>query len=274
MTVEDNSPIISVVMPVYKEPVSLLKRSTDSILNQTFKNLELIVVLDDPKNSEAIQLLKEYAATEPRFLYLIHESNKGISVAVNNGIKLARGKFIARQDADDVSHLNRLECQYNYMVANPKVDVLGTALMFIDSESDLRFEMKYKPVVGGEINRICPVGAGSVLIKKEAFFQNGFYGEGLTAAEDYDLWMRWYSKGIVFHNLQDVLYDYYAPNSIRIKRIKPYLIKTIKCKLNNNKNLNFRLKDFFYLFAQMLCALLPGFIIHKLFYFLYGMNQK
>ncbi len=272
MTVEDHFPVISVVLPTYKEPVAVLKNAIDSILNQTFKSLELIVILDNPQNNASINLLKEYAVTDSRFVYIINETNLGITESLNKGINRARGAFIARQDADDFSRPDRFERQYAYLLANPEVGVLGTLLLFIDNESDFKFEMKYQAVVGKEINRVCPVGAGSVLIRKEIFLKHGSYKERL--AEDYDLWMRWYSQGVVLHNLQEILYDYYAPYSIRIKRIKPYLINTIKLKWKNHKKMHFTFMDYAYLLAQMLCALLPAVAIHKLFYFLYGMNKN
>jgi len=256
-------PTISVLLPIYKESITDIKRAVDSILNQTFRNLELIIILDDPQNFDAIQLIKNYATVDSRILYNIHEKNMGIALGLNEGVRLSQGEFIARQDADDFSHKNRLELQYNYLINNPEVHVVGTALMYIDVESEIKFEVKHKQIVGAEIKRASPVAHPTLLIRKDTFFNFGFYKVGLVI-EDYNLWIHWYSKGVIFHNLPIVLYDYYNPFSIKSQKIKLYLIHTIRCKWNNRKLLNFKFMDLQYFLFEYLVCLLPSFVLIRL----------
>lgn len=260
---------ISVVMSIYKEGERGIRRAVDSILNQTFTNFELIIIIDNPDNKEGIELIKNYASVDERVRYRINEKNIGQSASLNEGIKIASGEFIARQDTEDVSMPTRLLAQYQYMREHPEVDVLGTAWRYVDSQSNLSFLIKYKPVVGKEIKRHNPIAHPTLLIKKEIFFKHGFYIENIW---EYELWVIWYLKGVTFHNLQESYYDYYQTKSEKIRKVKPYLINDTRCKTKYAKALNFKFGDYLYLFAEKAALLLPSFLIIRLLYLYYRIS--
>ncbi len=102
-------------MSTYNETVEELKKAIDSILTQTFKNFEFIIILDNPQNYEHKKVINEYLSKDKRIIFLINESNIGLAASLNEGIENAKGDYIARMDADDISMPNRLEKEYNYL---------------------------------------------------------------------------------------------------------------------------------------------------------------
>ena len=118
-----NSPMISVIMPVYNAE-KYLAQSIDSVLKQTFQDFEFIII-NDGSNDGSYEILKEYQRKDNRII-LIDKKNGGISEALNDGILTANGKYIARMDADDISLPTRFETQLNFMEANPDIGVCGT----------------------------------------------------------------------------------------------------------------------------------------------------
>lgn len=140
------NPEISVLMCVYQEPVEWLRASVESVLHQTFRDFELIIVVDDPEGDERHVLLNDYAAHEPRIVLHRNERNFGIALSLNIGMELARGKYIARMDADDISDKHRLERQYEFMEAHDDVVLLGTDIRIIGKNAwlhptdNIRFE--------------------------------------------------------------------------------------------------------------------------------------
>lgn len=131
---------ISVIMSVYNEKKEWLQMSINSILNQSFKNFEFIIVLDNPDNIELKAVLEEFAAKDSRIKLLYNKKNMGLVYSLNSALNVAKGEYIARMDADDISELDRLEVQYNYFKQNPSVDFVSGFIRIID-ESDNAIEI-------------------------------------------------------------------------------------------------------------------------------------
>lgn len=258
-------PTISVIMGIYNEKEAGIRKSVDSIIHQTFEDWEFIIVVDNPENKEAIDLIKKYATADIRIKLVVHDKNKGLAAGLNQGVRMSRGEYVARQDTEDVSLPERLKDQLDYLLRHPDVHALGTAVKYLDSEERLIMLRKYKPVVGNEIKRNSPVAHPTLLMRKKAFIQYGFYQEDVFC-EDYDLWIKWFLQGAVFHNLQDSYYNYYQDNQYKIKKAKPQLRDTIQCKYRHRDELGFTCVDNLYLFGQRLLLLLPSSLIVSLFY--------
>jgi glycosyltransferase involved in cell wall biosynthesis len=116
---------ISVLMPAYNCE-AYIKEAIESIINQTFHDFELIVV-DDGSTNDTLNLIKSF--TDKRVV-CVKNSHRGIVTALNTGLRIARGKYIARMDADDISYSNRLQKQYDFMESHPDVSVCVTHLTF------------------------------------------------------------------------------------------------------------------------------------------------
>lgn len=261
--------VISVVMSAYNEKVPILKRSIESILNQTFKDFEFIIIVDNPDNHEAIQLIRKYSLDDSRIRFYINKKNCGQSFSLNTGIRLAEGGYIARQDADDESLPQRLDKQYKKIISNQLIDVVGTAVSYIYGNEDSIFIRYYKESVDREIKRYCPVAHPTLLIKKELFEKFGYYDETgtLTPTEDYELWCRWYLCKVQFYNLKEPLYKYYQGHcTLKSNKTKKQLLNTIKIKWRYASRFGFTFLDYIYMICETIVLLLPSKLIIKYFY--------
>ncbi|MBI5324350.1 MAG: glycosyltransferase [Ignavibacteriae bacterium] len=269
----NKKPTISVVMPVYKENAQVLKRAIDSIMNQTFQDYEFIIILDNPYNIEAINLIEDFKNNDERIILILNDKNLGVAPTLNIGVKAAKGEYIARQDADDESLPYRFEKQINYLNTNPNIDVIGTSLDYVDENEKLIFKRNYNSNPEKYIRKYNPVGHPTLLIKRELFEKFGFYSEDekFKYVEDYELWIRWYLKGVKFYNLDDTLYKYYQNKSnIKNRNTKLQLRNTIKLKREYRNSLVLCFGDNLRLIGEMLLNLLPSGLITYLFYKFYN----
>jgi len=181
-------PLVSVVMSVYNGE-RFLREAVDSILNQTFSDFELIII-NDGSTDETREILESY---KDERLVLVDQENMGLTKALNNGIARAKGKYVARQDADDVSKPERLEKQVAFMEAHPAVGLLGTRFEFID-QNGMVTRQGVLPIDNRALHERLKVinqfNHGSVMIRKEALDKVGLFRDFFKYAQDYDLWLR------------------------------------------------------------------------------------
>lgn len=183
-------PRISVVMPVYNTE-RYLKEAIDSILEQTYTNFELIAINDGSKDGSA-QIIDHYAKIDKRVI-AVHQENKGLVATLNRGIEMARGEFIARMDADDVSFPRRFEQQINVFDKNPDVVLVAGGFEIIDEEGEFMYR-EVVPTSDRDIKRSMllrnPVAHGSVTFRKDACETVGCYSDAHGPTEDFELWSR------------------------------------------------------------------------------------
>lgn len=125
-------PKISVIMSIYKEPIDWIKLSIDSILNQSFSDFEFIIINDKPDRIENSQILNENTSKDSRIVVINNEQNIGLTKSLNKGLRIAKGEYIARMDADDISMPVRFEKQVAFMDGNPDVLASGAQAVMID----------------------------------------------------------------------------------------------------------------------------------------------
>lgn len=184
-------PRISVLMPVYNAE-RYLAASLESILSQSMKDFEFVIVNDGSKDG-SLNILKSYAEKDSR-IRLISRPNTGIVGALNDGLAICQGEFIARMDGDDKAMPDRLEKQLAFMQANPKLVAAGTFVQIIDDE-DAPIDSPKLPATHEEIEATHLTGDSSiyhpsVMIRTCAIRQVGGYREGTCPCEDYDLYLR------------------------------------------------------------------------------------
>ena len=197
------NPLISVVMPVHNA-LPFLGDSIRSILEQTLNDFEF-VILDDASTDGSSELLKQWPKRDRRIQ--IHESKTrlGLSGSSNAVVSLARAAIVARMDADDIAHPDRLRRQWDVMEAKPDVAVIGTLCNGIDASGrEVRPRDRWRLV---RRSHYVPFPHGSAMFRREVFDQVGGYDEKSTGAEDQDLFSRMAAKGRVL-TLSDVLYSY------------------------------------------------------------------
>lgn len=186
-------PKVSVIMSVYNGE-KYLREAIDSILNQTFTDFEFIII-NDGSTDGTREILESYS--DPR-VRLFHQENIGLTRSLNRALKLARGEYIARQDADDISLAKRLETQLKYFDADPSLTLCASRFRVIDENGN--FIGCIHPTVSDKLlqwhllswhllfgNQI---GHASVMVKKEALLKLDGYALSVKRAQDYELWSR------------------------------------------------------------------------------------
>lgn len=183
-------PKVTVLMSAYNSESYLLE-SLDSILNQTFQDFEFLIINDGSTDQTRDIIL---SLDEPRINLIDNEQNLGLTRSLNKGLRLAKGEFIARQDADDISEPERLQHQVDFLEAHPEIALLGTWHKEVDAEGNFS-GMWTLPSDWLQIRWALlfytPFVHSSVMIRKATVLQKvGFYNEDFSYSQDYELWSR------------------------------------------------------------------------------------
>ena len=221
----------SVVLPVYNAE-KYLDEAVQSVLNQTFRDFEVIII-DDASKDSSWPIIQKYAASDSRIRAYKNEKNLKLSLTLNKGIGLASGKYIIRVDADDISLPDRFQKQIDYMEQNLQVGVSGGAMKMINGEGEPIGERKYSLTDKDLRKRIfmfSPFSHPTLIIRKAILEKSGLFDHSFNPAEDYELYFRLglYSK---FGNLPDYIIKYRVlSNSMTGSRLKDMELKTIEVR--------------------------------------------
>lgn len=200
-----STPQVSVVMSVYNG-AAYLQAALDSILHQSFRDFELLVI-DDGSTDGTAAILQ--ACADQR-LQVITQANQGLVASLNHGIELAKAEIIARHDADDQSEPERFAQQYAALQADPKVVLIGSSMAVMDTAGK-RLHTHYVLLNDAELKQELlirsPFAHGSTMFRKQAVAAAGGYRQTDWPAEDYGLWLRLAAQG-AFMNLDAPLYVY------------------------------------------------------------------
>lgn len=216
----DQIPLISVCMPVYNAD-RYLATAIDSILNQTFTDFEFLIV-DDGSSDRSLQILKQYAETDPR-IHLISRPNTGLVVALNEMLAIAKGEFLARMDADDISFPTRLANQIHFLQQHPEVVCVGGAYEVIDPKGRV-VSRNTMPEGNAEIQRQILLGSTVInhpcaMIRRDALLKIGGYDTAMTTAEDLDMLLKLGEIGQLA-NIPDLVVQYrFHPTSVSAQNI-------------------------------------------------------
>ncbi len=218
-------PLVSVIMTAYNCE-SFIGKSLDSIFNQTFKDFEFIAY-NDHSTDKTLRILTKYFTNNKNFVRMARaDGNKpiGCGEGRNTAIKYAKGKYIAIQDADDISFPTRLEKEVKFLEENEDIFCVGAWADKVAEDGKFIECMNYPPATHEEIydemviNRNNPIIDPSCMYRKELFNQLGGYDKKWGLVPDFNLWMRAAKKGYKFANLQEVLVHYRQhPNSVTNK---------------------------------------------------------
>jgi glycosyltransferase involved in cell wall biosynthesis len=203
------APSISVVMSVYNAE-AYVDQAIRSVVGQSFPDFEFIII-DDGSTDSSTQTLERWRQADPR-IRLETQPNQGLTAALNCGLAFARGRYVARMDADDICASERLGLQYEWMEGHPECVALGTQVLLIDPEG-LPICVMERPLThdGIESIHLSGVGGGivhpSAMIRRDAIDAIGGYRERWAVAQDLDLWLRLAERGEL-KNLDSVLLEY------------------------------------------------------------------
>lgn len=232
---------VSVIIPYFKKK-RFITKTLKSVLNQSYKNLEIIIIYDDPNLDELEFILKKFNKFK-NIKFLINKKNFGAAISRNRGIKCASGTFCAFIDADDIWHKSKVSEQLNFMIKN-KYDFSFTYY---------QKKIKKKIIIVKESNsyltyfnllRNCNVGLSTVMIKKNKIPKNFF--PNTKTQEDLGAWLKYLQKNYKIHNFKKILTVWTdAKGSLSKNTVQK--IRDLITILNNQKNITFlnKIKFFF-----------------------------
>jgi glycosyltransferase involved in cell wall biosynthesis len=208
-------------MPVYNN-AEYIEYSIKSIINQSYKEFEFLIV-DDGSTDKTEEIVNSFK--DSRIIYKKIEKNSGTSAALNFGLKIANGDWIARIDADDLNAHNRLDSQIKFIEDNPDYDVISSWSIYFKNPNKILFSLQ-EPIEHDEIyeylNLHNPLNQSAVFYKKERILQAG-YDENFKNNEDFEL----------FHRIRDQVRFYIIPEYLVYTRIR----KDSKSYSQSNKNI-------------------------------------
>jgi len=217
-------------MPVYNGG-EYLSEAIESILNQSYKNIEFIII-DDGSTDNSYEIIMKYVILDNRLKVIKKRKNKGFTGYISNlnqGLRLAKGKYVARMDADDVSIINRLKLQVDYLEKNQDIFLVGSGRILIDSKGKfIGIRMGFSGC--DKVGKILPfrgcIVHPSIMFRNEAFVK---YRAKMRYCEDYDLFLNLLSKGKRLDNIFFPLIKYRFKED-SLSRSNAYLQKVFSRK--------------------------------------------
>ena len=137
-----DKPRISVLMGVYNEKISWINESVESILHQSYQNFEFIIIDDNPSNNEVKSYLLNLKEKDERVIVIFNDYNIGLTKSLNKGLAIAKGEYIARMDADDISFVSRFEKQVSYLDNHPECDAVYGYWYCFEGENKTQLELQ------------------------------------------------------------------------------------------------------------------------------------
>lgn len=196
-------PLISVIIPIYNGE-RYLPQAIKSIINQTYKKLEIILI-NDGSSDGTLKIIRKFI-NQDRRIRLINRENKGLIFSLNEGINASNGDFIARMDSDDISDKHRIETQLNY-IYKYNLDIVGSAVEYIGDKCGYRAYPSKDEEIKMALTIGCPL-AHPTVIGRAAIFKQHNYSQFAKNYEDYELWCRMAKNGVRFGNVVSPLLKY------------------------------------------------------------------
>ena len=202
-------PLVSVVMSVYNNE-EFVSHSIRSIVNQSYRNFEFIIV-NDGSSDGSRNIVLDWMKVDNRIIFIDRRNNRGLPYSLNEGIAIAKGKYIARMDSDDIAVIDRFEKQVRFLESRLEVDIVAGQVTRIDSKG-MELESVEQPLSFKEIKSTaefaCPVCHPTYMVKKKAYMLLEGYREAFVYAQDYDFILRAIDRNLIIENMPDVLLQY------------------------------------------------------------------
>lgn len=256
-------PLVSIIMGVYNGQ-DTLEDSINSILSQSYDNWEFIIC-DDCSTDHTWKILQEFHEQDSRIVIIHNTQNKRLAASLNECLKIARGKYIARMDADDISLPQRLEKQIHFLESNPEYDVVGCNRIVFDENGERGIRKSEEYPDKNILLKDTPYGHPTIVMKKSVYDALCGYSESKETmrAEDLELWFRFYEHGFRGYNIQETLYRYREGKNDLKKRTVVAGIQTAKVFWNGYKRLKFPWYKRIWVIKPIVAALIPHSIMMK-----------
>lgn len=226
---DEESPAVSVVLPVFRS-AKTLRESIDSIIRQDFTTWELLIICEADNFDGSTEIARYYAKFDKRIKVFTNEERLGLAGSLNCGIELARGKYIARIDADDISERGRLSAQFGYMESHPSVGITQTYQRYFGKGAG---DFVHRPPLSAKEMKakllfFCDACHSTVMIRKSVLERNNLRYDTSAQLEDYDLWARMV-KVTDFETIPEIYGNYRVGNN-NISLFKSEQIQNEMCR--------------------------------------------
>ncbi len=201
---------LSVLLPVYNTRSDWLSLAIESVLNQTYRDFELLLLNDGSTNPDTLATLAAFEKADNRVRLVHNPENMGLPKTLNRGLTLARYDWIARMDGDDISEPQRFERQLAYLGRHPDIAILGTELMaFGDKQEIFHYAERHEDIATAML-WVCSIPHPTVMYRKEVILAAGGYPTDYPNAEDYALWTKIvaHHPNVRFAIVPEVLFKY------------------------------------------------------------------
>jgi glycosyltransferase involved in cell wall biosynthesis len=199
-----SDPLVTVLMPVYNAG-AFLRPTMETILGQTYRDFEFLII-NDCSTDDSLETIRSFS--DPRIRVHTNSVNMGQTKSLNVGLRLARGKYIVINDADDYSLPKRIETQLDFITKHPEYPVVGCSCNIMDREGKVRRTF-HRPTDEREIMiqmlSETPMTHGAIMMDREFILSQGGYNEDFKICQDYELWSSIIRKGHRIANLPDIL---------------------------------------------------------------------
>lgn len=223
-------PSISVMFPVYNCKKSYLRKAIESILTQSFTDFELII-FDDGSINNVKSVIDEYVKQDSRIVFIREEKHHGLAYGLNRMVKIAKGKYLARMDADDISAPFRFEKEYTFLENHPEYGFVGGNLLLMDDADQIYGQRKYPKKPGKkDFLKYQPYAHPAIMFRKSVLNMDNPYGSDKKSrrGEDYQLFMNLTAAGIRGFNLQEDLLLYReTKDSYKRRRLSDQLAEVV-----------------------------------------------
>ena len=236
---EKKQPVISVIMSVYNQKnFRYLNDAVMSILRQTFSDFEFIIY-NDGSDDEILKQLQKYTESDSRILLINNPVNQGLAYSLNACIDVARGKYLARMDDDDICDVRRLQVQYDYLEKHPAAAFIGCNAALIDDDSVWGHRCMPEKPNRKDFLKFSPYIHPTVMIRRSVLEQGNIYNTSRETlrCEDYELFMRLEEAGYRGYNIQQELFCYREDYNSYQKRKLKYRLAEIQIRYQNFKKL-------------------------------------
>lgn len=256
---------ITVIMGIYNCE-STLGEALDSLLAQTYTDWNL-VMCDDGSNDGTYTVAERYRTAYPERITLIrNEHNMGLNHTLNRCLALANGKYIARQDGDDLSFPTRFEKEVAVLDAHPEISIISTAMTYFDENGVWGQNHPVAFPQGGDFIAGTPFCHAPCMVCREAYATVNGYTEGkkYLRVEDYELWIKMYAAGYRGQNLVEPLYAMRDDRKAYSRRKFKYRINEFRVRWKAARLLHLPIKAYIYSFRPILVGLLPKCVYKKM----------
>lgn len=251
-------PKVSVIMGVYNTPKDYLTLAIDSILNQTYQDFEFIIC-NDGSTDGSFSYLKKHYKDNSKIVFIENDKNRGLAYTLNHCLKKSKGEYIARMDGDDYCDLDRLKKQIDFLEKNKEYQLVATNVHCFDEKGIWGQRNQPAIITAKDFLFTSPITHPTILATKESFEKVEGYRISweTNRTEDYDLFMRMFSKGVKMYTLQSPLYFYREDNDCYKKRKYSHRLPEVMVRARGFKQLHLYPSCIPYIIKPLIVGIIP-----------------